>query len=100
MVKDHRPGPQSDEFLRRVRAWPVSSWRHGDRAAATLRALNALAALGAGARGVEAPEVPRLAPHVLGDQLVVLIADARAAGVPASDLDAVIADLRTELGLG
>jgi len=31
---------------------------------------------------------------------VVLIADARAAGVSASDLEAVIADLRTELGLG
>ena len=95
----NRPGPQSDEFLRRVRAWPVSSWRHGDRTAATRRALDALAALAATARGVEAPEVPPLAPHVLADQLVVLIADARAAGVPASDLDAVIDDLRTELGL-
>ena len=95
----NRPDPQSDEFLRRVRAWPVSSWRHGVRTAATRRALDALAALAATARGVEAPEVPPLAPHVLADQLVVLIADARAAGVPASDLDAVIADLRTELGL-
>ena len=95
----NRPGPQSDEFLRRVRAWPVSSWRHGDRTAATRRALAALAALAATARGVEAPEVPPLAQHVLADQLVVLIADARAAGVPASDLDAVIDDLRTELGL-
>jgi len=95
----NRPDPQSYEFLRRVRAWPVSSWRHGDRTAATRRALDALAALAATARGVEAPEVPPLAPHVLADQLVVLIADARAAGVPASDLDAVIDDLRTELGL-
>jgi hypothetical protein len=37
---------------------------------------------------------------VLADQLVVLIADARAAGVPTSDLDAVIDDLRIDLGLG
>ena len=96
----NRPGPQSDEFLRRVRAWPVSSWRHGDRTAATRRALDALAALAATARGVEPPEVPPLAPHVLADQLVVLMSDARAAGVPASDLDAVITDLRTQLGLG
>ena len=95
-----RPGPQTDEFLRRLRAWPVSSWRHGDRIAATRRALDALAALAAGARGVVVPEVPPLAVHVLADQLVVLIADARAAGVPASQVDAVISDLRTELGLG
>ena len=97
---NHRPGPQSDDFLRRVRAWPVSSWRLGDRIAATRRALDALAALGAAARGVEVPDVPPLAAHVLADQLVVLIADAGAAGVPASDVDAVITDLRTELGLG
>ena len=97
---NHRPGPQSDEFLRRVRAWPVSSWRHGDRIAATRRALDALAALAAGARGVAAPAVPPLAAHVLADQLVVLIADARAAGVPASEVDAMITDLRAELGLG
>jgi hypothetical protein len=97
---NHRPGPQSDEFLRRVRAWPVSSWRHGDRTVVTRRALDALAGLAATARGVEAPVVPPLSPHVLADQLVVLIADARAAGVPTSDLDAVIDDLRIDLGLG
>ncbi len=87
-------------MLRRLRAWPVSSWRHGDRIAATRRALDALAALAAAARGVEVPDVPPLATYVLVDQLVVLIADAGAAGVPASDVDAVITDLRTELGLG
>jgi hypothetical protein len=97
---NHRPGPQSDDFLRRLRAWPVSSWRHGDRIAATRRALDVLAALAATARGAAAPEVPPLAAHVLADQLVVLIADADAAGVPAADVDAVITVLRTELGLG
>ena len=57
-LMNHRPGPQSDEFLRRVRAWPVSSWRHGDRIAATRRALDALAALAAAARGAEVPDGP------------------------------------------
>ena len=59
-----------------------------------------LATLAATARGTAAPEVPPLAAHVLADQLVVLIADADAAGVPAADADAVITGLRTELGLG
>jgi hypothetical protein len=96
---NHRPGPQADEFVRRVRAWPVSAWRHGDRIAATRRALDALAVLAAAARGADVPEVPPLAPHTLADQLVVLIADAHAAGVPASGVDAVLTGLRTELGL-
>ena len=97
---NHRPGPQSDDFLRRVRAWPVSSWRHGDRAAATRRALDALAALAAAARGADVPVVPVLPPHALADQLVVLIADARAAGVPTAELSGVLNGLRADLGLG
>jgi hypothetical protein len=97
---NQRPGPQTDEFLRRVRAWPVSSWRHGDRIAATRRALDALAALAATARGAEVPAVPTLPSHALADQLVVLIADARASGVPSPELDGVLIGLRTELGLG
>ena len=96
---NHRPGPQSDDFLRRVRAWPVSSWRHGDRIAVTRRALDALAALAAAARGADVPAVPPLEAHALADQLVVLIADARAAGVSPSDLDAVLTGLRADLGL-
>jgi len=97
---NQRPGPQTDEFLRRVRAWPVSSWRHGDRIVATRRALDVLAALAATARGGEVPAVPTLPPHALADQLVVLIADARASGVPPSELDGVLGGLRTDLGLG
>jgi len=95
----NRPGPQSDEFLRRLRAWSVSSWRHGDRVTATRRALDALAARAAAARGTEVPVVPILAPYALADQLVVLIADALAAGVPPAELDGLLADLRTDLGL-
>jgi len=99
MVKDHRPGPQSDEVLRRVRAWPVSSWRHGNRIVLTRRALETLAALAAAARGADVPAVPPLEAHALADQLVVLIADARAAGVSPSDLDVVLTGLRADLGL-
>lgn len=83
-----------------MRAWPVSSWRHGDRVAATRRALDALAEMAATARGTTIPAVPDLRIHALADQLVVLVGDAGAAGVPADQVNALLAALRTDLGLG
>lgn len=87
-------------MLRRLRAWPVSSWRHGDRTDRTREALHAVAALAAAARGNPAPAVPDVGPHALADQVVVLLADARAAGAPAGEIDRVMAALLVDLGGG
>ena len=92
-------GPESDEFVRRLRAFTVASWRHGDRIARARLALAELAALAARAEGRPIPPVPDLGPHVLADQVVVLAADARRAGVPTGEVDRVIIGLRAGLGL-
>jgi hypothetical protein len=92
------PGPQPDEIVRRLRAWPVSGWRHGDRVARARRSLQDLADLGAHARGLAvAPQVPQLGPHALGDQLAVLVSDAWRAGVGAADVNRVVSELARHL---
>ncbi len=91
------PGPQPDEIVRRLRAWPVSGWRHGERVPRTRRALQELAELAAARRATPAPIVPALGPHALGDQLTVLIADAVRAGVDGAEIDRVLVALGTDL---
>ncbi|GAA1997116.1 hypothetical protein JL107_10510 [Nakamurella flavida] len=99
MITPHTsgPGPQIDAFTGRLRAWPVSSWRHGDRAARTRRALQELADLAAPQPG-EHP-VPDLGAHVLADQLVVLVRAARDAGVEEDRLAGLLDALAGDLGL-
>lgn len=65
------PGPQPDELFRRLRAWGISSWEHGDRAAHLRAALTALAELGDGPT-----VVPALGPWAFADQLEVLYREA------------------------
>lgn len=74
------PGPQlrAEDFFRRLRAWPVSSWRHGDRVRATRAAGQALADLAADAENRRRRTVPELAEFGLADQLAVLYRDALA----------------------
>ncbi|MBM9468603.1 hypothetical protein [Nakamurella leprariae] len=90
------PGPQFDDLVRRLRAWPVSAWRHGDREAAARRALQQLADLTAPA-DADRP-VPDAGVHALADQLVVLVADARRDGADPVAVDAVLAELTVVLG--
>lgn len=93
------PGPYTATFLRRVRAWPVPSWRSGRREAAAGAGLDALAGLAATADGRPRPPVPAAGPHALADQFQVLVADALAAGADALDVDAVLRGVAAELGL-
>lgn len=94
-----RPGPQTDVVLGRLRAWSVSSWRHRDREAAARDCLQLLAALAAEAEGGSVRPVPDAGLHALGDQLAVLVADARAAGVSELSIDRLTARLAIRLGL-
>lgn len=93
------PGLSADDLFRRLRAWPAASWGHGDRVGHTRAALHRLADLAGRARGRPAPPVPDLDVTALGDQLVVLSADAVAAGVPEEQVTAVLADLARDLRL-
>ena len=94
-----RPGPYSTAFLRRVRAWPVSGWRHGQREAVVRSTLDILAGLASAADGRPRPPVPDAGLHALSDQVEVLVADALGAGAQAQDVDAVLQRAGTELGL-
>jgi hypothetical protein len=94
-----RPGPYTVAFLRRVRAWPVSSWRHGHRAAAGRAVLDALAALATSADGRPRPPVPDAGLHALPDQVEVLVTDALDAGADVQQVDALLQRAATELGL-
>ena len=49
--------------------------------------------------GIQRPAVPDAGVHALADQLEVLTADALAAGVPAEEVDTVLAGLARDLGL-
>ena len=93
------PGPYPTEFLRRLRAWPVSSWRHGNRASVARSLLDTLAGLASGADRQPRPAVPDAGAHALPDQVQVLLGDALGAGVDRGRLDAVLKDAAAELGL-
>lgn len=95
----NQPGPQLAEVFRRLWAWNVSSWRHGDRIALTRAALSELATMATQYDRIVRPAVPDVGPHALADQLVVLTADALEAGAPQSQVDAVLLDLARGLEL-
>jgi hypothetical protein len=86
-------------MLRWLRAWPVSSWRHGERERATRAAAQELADLTAEAAGERRRVVPDVGVTALPDQLVVLAADARAAGAPEDAVRAILDRLADALGL-
>lgn len=93
------PGiPTGPELLRRLRAWPVSGWEHGDRILAARHALHSLATLSALARGEDRHPVPELGAHALADQLQVLTDDALAGGASPQAVEAVLTDLAGDLG--
>lgn len=101
-MTDRRPGPPYSAFFGRLRARPLSSWPVGDRVAAARAAAAELAGLAwaAEGRGDQAvPPVPDLGPHVLADQLQVLVADALAAGVDPAHVHAVVTALAGRLSV-
>lgn len=89
------PGPDPADMLRRLRARPVSSWRHGDREQVMRSALQQLADLAADTAGGPRRAVPDVGAAALADQLAVLLAEARAAGVVLAPL---LAELAAALG--
>lgn len=99
MTDTTRPGPQPEDMLRRLRAWPVSSWRHGERERATRGAAQQLADVAADGAGEIRRIVPDAGVTALPDQLAVLAADARAAGAPEDAILAVLDRLADALGL-
>ena len=100
MITPHTtgPGPQTDEIIRRLRAWPVPSWQHRDRAGRTRRALQEVADLAAAHPGEHV--VPDLGVHALADQLSVLVRQATADGVDGRVLAGLLDELAVDLGLG
>lgn len=98
-MPDDRPGSQPAELIRRLRAWSVSSWRHGDRIAVTRSACQRLADLTAERSGEPPRAVPDHGESALADQLAVLLADARAAGVPDGQLARLVSALADALGV-
>ena len=93
------PGPYTAAFLRRVRAWSVSSWRHGRREPVIRLLLDELAGLAGAADGRGRPAVPDAGLHALPDQVEVLVADALGAGVDEQRVETVLAAAAAELGL-
>ena len=91
--------PAAVDLVRRVRRWNLSSWRHANRIARTRFALSTLAERATAHDRIERPAVPDVGVHALGDQLEVLISDALEAGVPADEVDSVLAGLARDLGL-
>ena len=99
MTKPSGPGPQLEQMLRRLRARPVSSWQIGDREAAARSAVQRLADLAADASGEQRQAVPDAGVVALPDQLAVLAADARSAGVPDRAVTKILDALATDLGV-
>lgn len=93
------PGPYTAAFLRRVRARPSSSWRHGRRHIVVRAVLDSLAELASGADGRVRPPVPDAGLHALPDQVEVLVVDALRAGADPGQIDALLRSAATELGL-
>ncbi len=92
-------GPQFDGLIRRLRAWSVPGWRHGDRIGCVRAALQQLADLGSAAAGSPAVDVPALRTHALADQLVVLAREALSSGADRQAVETVISALVHDLGL-
>ena len=99
MTVPTRPGPQFADLVRRLWAWNVSSWGHGDRIEVAHAALGRLAVLTSQHDGLARPQVPDAGPHALIDQLVVLVGDAWDAGVPGETIETLIAQLAIDLKL-
>lgn len=93
------PGSQLGDMVRRLRARPASSWRHGDREVAMRRALQCLADLASTASGDTRRAVPDVGVGALPDQLAVLADAARSAGAPPGQVDRMLDDLAGALGL-
>lgn len=81
----------------RLRAWSRSSWRP-DRVGAVGTAAQQLVDLAAAASDEPVHLLPTLRPHALADQLVVVVADARVAGVDPDRVAAILAALSARLG--
>jgi hypothetical protein len=94
-----RPGPYPAAFLGRVRAWSLSSWRHGHRETVGRAMLETLAGLASDADGRPRPSVPDAGLHALPDQIDVLLADALDAGADVQEVVAVLHRAAAELGL-
>lgn len=79
------PGPQPDDLIRRLRAWPVSSWT-AERRAAARATMHQLVALSA----APAQPLPELAVTSYPDQLAVLYREAALYREAVLDGDAVL----------
>ena len=90
--------PRQVELFGRLRAWNVSSWRHGDRVVIVRETLSALAAIASDQDGFDRPPVPEVGVHALADQLEVLVMDAASAGATSERIDAVLDELAVRLG--
>jgi hypothetical protein len=93
-ISHHRPDPQLDDLVHRLRVWSFASWEHGDRIERTRHALQQLADAAADADGRARRPVPELSPMALADQLAVLGADA-----PRAENAAIIDRLARDLKL-
>lgn len=101
-MTDPRPDPPYSAFFGRLRARPLSSWPVGERIAATRAAAARLAALGWTAEGrtpQSVPAVPDLGPHVLADQVQVLVIDALSAGADPVAVHEVASTLARRLAV-
>ncbi len=93
------PGQPSVALFRRLRAWSLSSWRHGERVGVARGVLARLAAMATEFDGSARPPVPDAGVLALPDQLEVLAVDALLAGVPLAEILDVLADLAAGLGV-
>ncbi|SDO30426.1 hypothetical protein SAMN04515671_0494 [Nakamurella panacisegetis] len=99
MTSTTTPGPQLTDLFRRLWAWNVSSWQHGDRIELARVTLRRLAAMASDSDGLARPDVPDVGPHALADQLFVLAADALGSGCSTEAVEAVLLDLGGALRL-
>ncbi len=86
-------------MLRKLRAWPASSWLHGNRIAAARGAAQELADLAADAAKGPRRRVPDAGAGALPDQLAVLMAEAESAGAPDAAVTIVLHTLADRLGV-
>lgn len=99
MVTDDVSGPRRADLIRRLRAWSVASWRHGDRIALARAACQRLADLAADREGAPRRAVPDHGESALADQLAVLLTDALAAGVAEDEVDGLLRTLASGLAV-
>ncbi len=98
MIGVHHQDPQLGDIVRRLRVWSLASWQLGDRIATARRAVQRLADLAADADGRPRVPVPELPATALADQLVVLDADAAAAGA-GEHATVIVGALAVDLGV-